>query len=98
MLITDARHFLDENGALAPLKGAALQLAEFLGAVISWATDYDEVGIVKPACLKCKSELHINRGLDDAVVWRCLSCSHEGRISNWQGTFWDMADRPERSD
>ena len=45
-MITDARDYLDEKGALAPLKGAALQLAEFHGAVISWATDYEEIGLL----------------------------------------------------
>lgn len=98
MLITDARDFLDEKGALAPLKGAALKLAEFHGALISWATDYEEIGLPKPPCPKCKSGLQITRGLDDAIVWRCLGCPHEGRISHWQGTLWDMADRPERTE
>jgi len=28
---------------------------------------------------------------DDVVVWRCLACGTEGRISNWQGTFWDLS-------
>lgn len=97
MLITDARDFLDERGALAPLKGPALKLAEFHGAVISWATDYDELGLAEPNCPKCKSGILITRGLDDAIVWRCLGCSHEGRISHWQGTLWDMQDRPERT-
>ena len=40
MYITDARHFLDEKGAIAPLRGAAKAMAEFYAAVISDATDY----------------------------------------------------------
>jgi hypothetical protein len=97
MLITNARDFLDDKGALAPLKGAALRLAEFHGAVISWATDYAEIGLPKPNCPKCKSAIQVTRGLDDAIVWRCPGCDHEGRISHWQGTLWDMEDRPERT-
>ena len=28
---------------------------------------------------------------DDVIVWHCLACRTEGRISNWQGTFWDLS-------
>jgi len=31
------------------------------------------------------------KGAIDVVVWRCLACGSEGRISNWQGTLWDLS-------
>jgi hypothetical protein len=31
---------------------------------------------------------------DDTIVWHCPRCRTEGRISNWQGTLWDLSDRP----
>ena len=30
---------------------------------------------------------------DDTTVWHLLRCRTEGRISNWQGTLWDLSDR-----
>ncbi len=28
------------------------------------------------------------------MVWICPMCRTEGRISNWQGSLWDLRDRP----
>jgi hypothetical protein len=48
-----------------------------------------------PFCFKRrKRDQHVvETGIteDDVVVWRCLACGTEGRISNWQGTFWDLS-------
>lgn len=66
MYITDARHFLDDKGAIAPRRGP-------------------------------KVEVRIARAQDDAIVWSCPRCNAEGRISNWQGTLWDLSDRPDAS-
>ena len=30
---------------------------------------------------------------DEAIVWSCIRCGAEGRISHWQGTLWDLSDR-----
>jgi len=48
-----------------------------------------------PTCFKCKKGA-VEAGIaqDDAIVWTCLRCKTEGRISNWQGTLWDLSDRP----
>jgi len=32
---------------------------------------------------------------DEAIVWHCPRCQAEGRISNWQGTLWDLSERPD---
>ncbi len=96
MIITDAQHLLDDKGAMAALRGPAKALAEFHADVIAYATDFDDSGVRQPLCFKCKKDT-VKAGLaqDDAIVWRCPRCNVEGRISNWQGTLWDLSDRPE---
>ena len=42
MYITDARHFLDDKGAIAPLRGPAKAMADFHAGVIAYATDFDD--------------------------------------------------------
>ena len=39
MYITDARHFLDDKGAIAPRRGPAKAMADFHAGVIAYATD-----------------------------------------------------------
>lgn len=96
MYISDARHFLDDKGALAPLRGPAKAMAEFDSGVIAYATDFDDVGVMLPRCFKCKrGTVWAELAQDDAIVWHCPCCQTEGRISNWQGTLWDLSDRPD---
>ena len=54
MYITDARHFLDDKGAMASLRGPAKAMADFHAGVIAYATDFDDVGVKLPRCFKCK--------------------------------------------
>lgn len=94
--VIDLTHYLDTKGAIAPERGPARKLANFVTAVVAHATDFDRAESVSgPACFKCrKRDQHIvETGIteDDAVVWRCLVCGTEGQISNWQGTFWDLS-------
>ena len=95
MYITDARHFLDDKGAMAPLRGPAKAMADFHAGVIAYATDFDDAGVTLPRCFKCKKDtVEAALAQDDAIVWRCPRCRAEGRISNWQGTLWDLSERP----
>lgn len=95
MYITDARHFLDEMGAIAPVRGPAKTMAEFHAAVIACATSAESPTAPLPRCFKCrKSDVEASRAQDGAILWRCPRCSVEGRISNWQGTLWDLRVRP----
>jgi hypothetical protein len=95
MYITDARHFLDGKGAIAPSRGPAKAMAEFYGGVIAYATDFDDVGVPLPRCFKCETgTVWAELAQDDAIDWHCPRCQAEGRISNWQGTLWDLSDRP----
>lgn len=96
MYISDARHFLDDKGAIAPLRGPAKAMAEFHAGVIAYATDFDDVGVTLPRCFKCKKgTVQAELAQDDAIVWDCPRCQAQGRISNWQGTLWDLSDRPD---
>lgn len=94
MYITDARHFLDEKGAIAPQRGPAKAMAEFHAGAIAYATDFDDTGLVAPTCFKCKKvPVEPIIAQDDAIYWSCPRCKAEGRISNWQGTLWDLSER-----
>jgi len=96
MYITDARHFLDDKGAIAPLRGPAKAMADFHGGVIAYATDFDDTGATLPRCFKCKKgTVQAALAQDGAIVWHCPRCQAEGRISNWQGTLWDLSERPD---
>jgi len=95
MDITDARHFLDDKGATAPLRGPAKAMSDFHAGVIAYATDFDGAGVTLPRCFNCKKgTVEAALAQDDAIVWHCPRCRVEGRISNWQGTLWDLSDRP----
>ncbi|HSW04428.1 hypothetical protein, partial [Aquabacterium sp.] len=75
MYISDARHFLDDRGAIAPLRGPAKAMAEFHAGVIAYATDFHEVGVTLPRCFKCKKgAVQAELAQDDAIVWGCPRC------------------------
>jgi hypothetical protein len=96
MYVTDARHFLDEKGAIGPQSEPARLMAEFCGNVIAYATDFDETGVPAPLCFKCrKGTVRAALGRDEAVYWSCSECPTEGQISNWQGTLWDLSEGGE---
>ena len=94
MYISDARHFLDEKGAIGPQRAKAM--AEFHAGAIAYATDFDDTGVSAPKCFKCKKatvEPLIAQG--DAIYWSCPRSKAEWRISHWQGTLWDLSERGE---
>ena len=94
MYITDARHFLDEKGAIGPQQGPAKSMADFLTSAIAYATDFDDTGLAAPTCFKCKKDsVQPMIGQDDAIYWSCSRCKAAGRIFNWQGTLWDFTER-----
>jgi ribosomal protein S27AE len=96
MYIIDARHFLDEKGAIGPRSGPARVMAEFCGSAIAYATDFDETGVPAPTCFKCRKSTVDAGVVDETVHWSCPRCGIDGRISNWQGTLWDLSERDER--
>ena len=95
MYITDLTHFLDKSGAIGPVKGPARAMAQFHVDVTAHASDATGHALAAPRCFKCKkSAVECTRAHDDAIVWACPTCRTEGRISNWQGSLWDLRDRP----
>jgi hypothetical protein len=95
MYITDLKHLLDGHGAIGPTKGPARAMAQFQVDVVACTTDTSACAPNAPTCIKCrKSAVQTALARDEAVVWKCLRCDAEGRISNWQGTLWDLRDRP----
>ena len=95
MYINDLRHLLDETGAIGPTKGPARAMAQFQAAVVAHASDASGQASPAPRCFKCKkSTVEASLARDSAIVWACSRCQTEGRISNWQGTLWDLRGRP----
>ena len=95
MYITDLTHFLDNSGAIDPVKGPARAMAQFHVDMVAHASDATENPLPAPRCFKCKKgEVEGDRADDGAIMWVCPLCLTEGRISNWQGSLWDLRDRP----
>lgn len=86
--ITDATHFLDDNGAIGPQSGPGRKMADFFGTVIVAATLRGAE--VKPACFKCSGVVETHSPAGKVIEWLCSECGESGRISNWEGTLWDM--------
>jgi hypothetical protein len=96
MYVIDARHYLDDRGAIAPERGPARKMADFVTSVIAHASDFDRRDSTPgPVCFRCRKrdDRRVDTGIakDEAVVWHCPTCGTEGHISNWQGTFWDLS-------
>lgn len=99
MYVTDLTHCLDKTGAIGPAKGPARAMAQFQVDVVAHASDRTSTALPSPTCFKCKKgAVQARRALDEAVVWNCPQCGIEGRISNWQGSLWDLRVRPLTSD
>ena len=95
MYVFDLTHFLDKSGAMSPVKGPARAMAQFHVDVVAHACDSRSKALPPPRCFKCKKGVvEAVRAIDDAIVWVCPRCRTEGRISNWQGSFWDLRDCP----
>ena len=96
MYVIDLTHFLDSKGAIAPERGPARKMANFLTAVVAHASDFDRPDATPgPACFNCRKrdDRRVETGMteDEGIIWRCPACGTEGRISNWQGTLWDLS-------
>jgi hypothetical protein len=95
MYITDLTHFLDQSGAIGPVKGPARAMAQFHVDLVAHTSDNTSEKLSAPKCFKCKkATVHAILAQDNAVVWACPSCRIEGRVSNWRGSLWDLSDRP----
>ena len=94
--VIDAKHYLDDKGDIAPVRGPARKMADFVTSVIAHASNFDRSDDTDgPVCFRCRKRdnRRVDTGIaeDDAVVWHCPACASQGRISNWQRTFWDLS-------
>lgn len=70
-------------------------MAQFVTDVVAHASDATSEPRSAPKCFNCnRGEVDAALARDTAVVWTCPRCSVEGRVSNWQGTLWDLRDQP----
>ena len=95
--VIDLTHYLDARGAIAPERGPARKMADFLTAVVAHATDFDRPDDTPgPVCFKCRKRdnRRVDTGItgDDVIVWHCGTCSTDGQISRWQHSFWDLSE------
>ena len=96
MYVIDARHYLNDKGDIAVERRPARKMADFVTSVIAPASDRDRPEEVSgPTCFKCRKRddrrVQTAIACDGVVVWDCPACGTQGRISNWQGTFWDLS-------
>jgi hypothetical protein len=94
--VIDLTHYLDARGAIAPERGPARKLADFVTAVVVQASDLERADSVPgPLCFgRCTQDRPaVEAALteDDPMIWRCTACRTEGQVSHWQGTFWDLS-------
>ena len=95
MYVSGLTHFLDKSGAIGPVKGPARAMAQFHVGVVAHASDARSKPFPAPRCFQCvKGVVEAARAQDDAILWVCPRYRTEGRISNWQGSLWDLRDRP----
>ena len=98
VMVTNIRHFLNENGQVPDLPLEAQELVNFLSAIIEAATtNYDApVAFADTRCRTivngkpCPGEIEVwVYAEDNQIGWECLECGDEGVISHWEGTLWD---------
>lgn len=95
MYITDLTHLLNKSGAIGPEKGPARAMAQFHVDAVAHASDSTSETLPTPKCFECsKGAVEAVLAQDNAVVWVCPKCRIGGRISNWQGSLWDLRNRP----
>ena len=92
------RHYLHEDGTLPDLPEPALAIAFHLGAIVGWVSRVPSSEL-SPTNVPCRRRPSRKRCLGEivactdsasgAIEWVCPLCEDRGRISGWEGTFWD---------
>lgn len=95
MYVIDARHYLNDKDDIAVERGPARKMADFVTSAIAHASDVDRPEETPgPRCFKFlkRDDRRVQTGIadDGVVLWDCPACGTQGRILNWQGTFWDL--------
>ena len=100
-MITNIRHFLDEDDEVPDLTPEAHELLDFLAGIVEAATiAYGlPVTFAEVQCRsviddeRCDGDIEVWVDTDDnRIGWECLDCGEEGVISNWESTAWDRRD------
>ena len=95
--VIDIRHYLNDKGDIEPGKGPARKTADLITSVAAHASDVGKLeNALGPLCFRCRKRgnCRVLTGVaaNETVTWHCPACGTEGRISNWQGTFWNLRD------
>lgn len=100
MLITNLRHYLDEDGNLPDLPAPALDLAFHLGAIVGWVSrcPSESLTLTNVRChqrskrRRCLGEIlaRLDR-TTGAIEWTCPLCDDSGMITGWEGSPWDRS-------
>ena len=102
--VVSLKHFLDEDGAIAPTKGPARKLAEHIVAIVAMASRPDIIPLPeyqvrcrrRPGRKPCTGLIEADFNPDDErIVWWCTACDDNGYISNWKGSMWDLSEAGE---
>ena len=95
-LITDLRHFLNEDGSMPDMPNPARTLAEYFGCIVKAMTtrlrDDWILGLGVEEGIKrrpCPGEIIAFIDEEEAISWACPVCEDNGVISGWKGTSWD---------
>jgi hypothetical protein len=68
-------------------------MAQFHADVVGHASDSTSENLPAPRCFRCKKAVvEAIVAQDNAIAWVWPMCRIEGRISNWQGSLWDLSD------
>ncbi len=101
--VIDITHYLDATGLLpSTLTPEAKQFIDCFGNIIASVTmQPSETDKTTVQCWgelqgdRCPGMIHAGISVNTLEIeWRCHRCHDQGTISNWQGTFWDVSNRP----
>jgi hypothetical protein len=91
---------LAANGTIAAYSPRGLRLAQYWTEIVAQASNYEAPTTVccrrRPRRRPCGTKLTVYFDVDTFdVLWFCPVCDDNGRISGWEGTFWDNSDMGE---
>ncbi len=97
-LITDLRHFLNEDGSMADMPSHARVLAKYCGRIVRAVTNRRiatvDTGVKcrkRPRRKPCPGEIIAFIDEQQAISWSCPVCEDNGVISGWTETIWDWS-------
>jgi hypothetical protein len=95
MYITDLTRFLDEKGAVPQCRRGAPPCLVSRTSRGGQAAAIDGQRGVSPQQVQ-EGIVILKIVPDDPIERSRENCGHDGRISNWRRSFWDLAVRPAK--